>query len=54
MEGLSVEAYTPSGAQGQYAMIIPSARTVVVRRGFDAGGGFRIARFCADVLKTIN
>lgn len=54
MEGLATDAYTPSGAQGQYAMIIPSYRTVVVRRGFDAGSGFRIAKFCADVLAATN
>jgi CubicO group peptidase (beta-lactamase class C family) len=54
MEGLSATAYTPSGAQGQYAVIIPAHRLVVVRRGFDAGSGFRIAKFCADVLAAVN
>jgi CubicO group peptidase (beta-lactamase class C family) len=54
MEGLTAEAYTPSGAQGQYAMIIPSHKTVVVRRGFDARDGFKIAKFCADVLAAID
>ena len=53
MDGLAADAYTPSGAQGQYAMIIPSHKTVIVRRGFDAGPGFRIAKFCADVLAAI-
>jgi CubicO group peptidase (beta-lactamase class C family) len=53
MEGLSAAAYTPSGAQGQYAVIIPAQKVVVVRRGFDAGNAFRIAKFCADVLAVV-
>jgi CubicO group peptidase (beta-lactamase class C family) len=53
LEGLSTPAYTPSGGQGQYAMVIPAHKTVVVRRGFDAGNGFRIAKFCADVLAAV-
>ncbi len=36
MDGLPNEAYSPSGGQGQYAMIIPSRRIVIVRRGFDS------------------
>jgi hypothetical protein len=42
------------GGQGQYAMIIPSHRVVIVRRGFDSGPGFRIEKFCADVLGAID
>jgi CubicO group peptidase (beta-lactamase class C family) len=53
MNGLNTEAYTPSGAQGQYAMIMPAKKMVVVRRGFDAGAGFKIDKFCADVLAAI-
>jgi len=34
-------------------MIIPSHRIVLVRRGFDSGAGFGIAKFCADVLAAI-
>jgi CubicO group peptidase (beta-lactamase class C family) len=52
-EGLPDLAYTPSGAAGQYAMIVPSANLVVVRRGFDFAGGFNIARFSADVLAAL-
>ena len=40
MEGLPDVAYSPGGALGQYAMIIPSKNMVVVRRGLDVGGGF--------------
>jgi CubicO group peptidase (beta-lactamase class C family) len=53
MNGLNTEAYTPSGAQGQYAMIMPAKKVVVVRRGFDAGAGFKIDKFCADVIAAI-
>jgi CubicO group peptidase (beta-lactamase class C family) len=42
------------GGQGQYAMIIPSHRVVIVRRGFDSGAGFGIAKFGADVLAAID
>jgi CubicO group peptidase (beta-lactamase class C family) len=54
IDRLPADAYSPSGGQGQYAMIIPSHGAVVVRRGFDAGRGFSIARFCADVLAAID
>jgi len=53
LEGLASDAYSPSGGQGQYAMIIPSHKTIVVRRGFDAGNGFKIAKFSADVLAAL-
>ncbi len=52
MDGLP-RAYSPAGGQGQWAMTIPSANVVVVRRGYDAGGGFRITKFSADVLKAL-
>ncbi len=35
-------------------MIIPSHKAVIVRRGFDAGAGFKIEKFCADVLTVID
>ena len=50
IDGLAADAYSPSGGQGQYAMIVPSHNAVIVRRGFDAGSGFRIAKFSADAL----
>jgi CubicO group peptidase (beta-lactamase class C family) len=53
MAGLPEDAFTPSGGQGHYAMVIPSRKVVIVRRGFDAGAGFDISRFSADVLKAI-
>ena len=51
--GLPEDAFTPSGGQGHYAMVIPSRKVVIVRRGFDSGAGFDISRFSADVLKAI-
>ncbi|MXO70983.1 serine hydrolase domain-containing protein [Alteraurantiacibacter buctensis] len=51
--GLPEGSFTPSGGQGQYAMAIPSADLVVVRRGTDLGPGFDIARFSAQVLAAL-
>jgi CubicO group peptidase (beta-lactamase class C family) len=53
MEGLPEVAYSPGGALGQYAMIVPSKNVVIVRRGLDQGGGFQLAKFSADVLKAM-
>lgn len=53
MAGLPEDAFTPSGGQGHYAMVIHSRQVVIVRRGFDSGGGFDVSRFSADVLKAI-
>jgi CubicO group peptidase (beta-lactamase class C family) len=52
-DGLAADAYSPGGALGQYAMIIPSKNMVVVRRGLDVGGGFRIAKFSADIVAAV-
>ena len=53
MEGLPDVAYSPGGALGQYAMVIPSKNVVIVRRGLDRGEGFKLAKFSADVLKAM-
>jgi CubicO group peptidase (beta-lactamase class C family) len=52
-EGLPELAYAAYGAGGQYAMIIPSANLVVVRRGFDVASDFDIAKFSADLMKAL-
>ncbi len=52
-DGLAADAYSPNGANGQFAMIVPSQNLVVVRRGLDAGPGFRIAKFSADVIAAM-
>jgi len=52
-EGLPNFAYTPDGAGGQYAMIVPAANLVVVRRGLDVESNFNVAKFSADVLNAL-
>lgn len=54
-EGLPGGFYTALGARGQYAMIVPSANMVIVRRGFDRSDGesFRPAPFAADVVSAL-
>lgn len=52
--GLPADAYSPNGAAGQYAMIVPSQNVIVVRRGLDRGGaGFNITQFSADVIAAL-
>jgi CubicO group peptidase (beta-lactamase class C family) len=45
--------YSPAGARGQYAMIVPQHGLVVVRRGFDLEPGFNIARFTRHVIAAL-
>jgi CubicO group peptidase (beta-lactamase class C family) len=52
-EGLPELAYAADGAGGQYAMIVPAANLIVVRRGFDVESAFNIAKFSADVLRAL-
>ncbi|PAX08521.1 serine hydrolase domain-containing protein [Sphingomonas lenta] len=50
-QGLPEGSYAAQGNRGQYVMVIPSERLVVVRRGEDPGPArFDIAKFTADVL----
>jgi CubicO group peptidase (beta-lactamase class C family) len=53
-EGVPPDAFSANGNRGQYVVIIPSKRIVIVRRGEDPpGGGFDIAAFTRDVLKAL-
>jgi len=52
-DGLPADAYSPNGAAGQYAMIVPSKVVIVVRRGLDRGPGFKITKFSADVIAAM-
>jgi CubicO group peptidase (beta-lactamase class C family) len=53
-EGIPPDTIAAQGNRGQYVVIVPSRRIVVVRRGEDAGGGgFDIARFARDVLAAL-
>lgn len=50
-QGLPEGSYAAQGNRGQYIMVIPSAKLVIVRRGEDPGAArFDIAKFSADVL----
>ncbi|UVO49275.1 beta-lactamase family protein [Sphingomonas sp. SUN019] len=51
-QGLPAGSYAAQGNRGQYVMVIPSHRLVIVRRGEDGGAArFEIARFAADVMR---
>ena len=52
-QGLPAGSYAAQGNRGQYVMVIPSERLVIVRRGEDPGAArFDIARFAADVIEA--
>ncbi len=52
--GLPEGSYAARGNRGQYLMIIPAKNVLIVRRGFDDGGGFDLDRFSADVLAALD
>lgn len=53
-QGLPAGSYAAQGNRGQFIMVIPSRKLVIVRRGEDAGGSpFDIAKFTAEVLKAV-
>jgi CubicO group peptidase (beta-lactamase class C family) len=53
-QGLPQGSYAAQGNRGQYVMVIPSKKLVVVRRGEDPGSArFDIAKFAADVAATL-
>ncbi len=53
-QGLPPGSYAAQGNRGQYIMVIPSRRVIVVRRGEDpAGARFDIAKFAGDVLNAL-
>ncbi len=50
-QGLPDGSYSAQGNRGQYVMVVPSQRLVVVRRGEDPGSArFDVARFTADLI----
>ena len=53
-QGLPPGSYAAQGNRGQYVMVVPSRRLVIVRRGEDATGtNFDIARFTAETLAAL-
>lgn len=50
-QGLPAGSYSAQGNRGQFVMVIPQHRLVIVRRGEDPGAArFDIARFSAEVI----
>ena len=52
-QGLPEGSFAAQGNRGQYVMVIPSRRLVIVRRGEDGPARFDIDRFAADVAKAV-
>lgn len=52
--GVPADTFAAIGNRGQYVVIVPSQKVVIVRRGEDpAGSGFDIAAFTRDVLAAL-
>jgi CubicO group peptidase (beta-lactamase class C family) len=53
-QGLPSGTFAMEGSRGQYAVIVPSANVIVVRRGFDPlDARFDIDRFTHDALGVL-
>ncbi len=50
---LPAGSYAAQGNRGQYVLVIPSRRLILVRRGEDPGTRFDIAGFARDVLAAL-
>ncbi|MFN3353086.1 MAG: serine hydrolase domain-containing protein [Brevundimonas sp.] len=54
-DGVPADAIAAQGNRGQYVVIVPSRRIVIVRRGEDpAGRGFDIAAYARDILAALD
>lgn len=52
--GMPEGSYAARGNRGQYLMIVPDRDLLIVRRGFDDGGGFDLAGFSADLIAALD
>lgn len=52
-QGLPEGSYSAQGNRGQFVMVVPSHRLVIVRRGEDATTRFDIAKFTGDVIREL-
>lgn len=55
VEGIPAGTFYAAGNRGQYIVIVPAMKTVIVRQGYDVigGGRFDIGRFTRDVLTAL-
>jgi CubicO group peptidase (beta-lactamase class C family) len=55
-QGVPEGTYYMNGNRGQYVVIVPSKRVILVRRGFDPAGGARFdeARFAREMLAALD
>lgn len=53
-DGLPEGSYAARGNRGQYLMIVPDRDVLIIRRGFDDGGGFDLAGFSADIIAAVD
>lgn len=55
MDGVPGDAFAARGNRGQFLVVIPSRRLVIVRRGYDGpGAGFDLGAFARDVVAALD
>jgi CubicO group peptidase (beta-lactamase class C family) len=51
--GVPADAFGAFGNRGQYVVIVPSRKIVIVRRGEDPAAPFDVAKYTADILAAL-
>ncbi len=51
--GVPADSFAAFGNRGQYVVIVPSRKIVIVRRGEDPGAPFDVAKLTADILAAL-